>query len=234
MVMRTFPISPYIITFLLSFVISFIIVFILLLKKGIEPRFIGYSMLLNIVLILYGAKLYTTISSGFQYNLLNAGPSSLGGVVGLFIGIFIFGRIYTKYQKVFLQAYTLVIPLMYSIAKIGCYLTGCCHGIPYKGPMAISYHNDLLQGGPYFPIQLTETIIFAIIFLIGVGMYFSKQNCRVVPVTMILCAVGKFSLEYLREEHAGTLLSTNQWVCIGFFLWGIILILQNNKSSKGL
>lgn len=228
--MINFTISPYPFTFLSSFIISFIIVFILLRRKGILAKYIGYSMFLNVVMILCGAKMYSVFTSGFKQNLLTSGISSLGGVIGLFAGTIIFGYIYQEGRGQFLKAYTLVVPLMYGIAKIGCYLMGCCHGIPYKGPLAVSYSNSVIQGGPYFPVQLTETIAFILIFLVCIFIYCSKHSDYVVPAVMILCAVGKFSLEYLREEHIGKLLSANQWICMSFFLWGMVLIYRKRSS----
>ncbi len=232
--MPTFHISPYPFTFIASFICSFFIVFVLLRKKGIPGNYVGYSIFLNLLLILGGAKIYTVITSGFQQNLLNSGISSLGGVIGLFAGTIIFGFIYREGRTLFLQTYSLVIPLMYGIAKTGCYLMGCCHGIPYEGPLAVSYDNQVVQGGPYFPVQLAETVTFTLIFLVCLGIYFSRYSCHVVSAVMILCAIGKFSLEYLREEHIGKFLSANQWVCIGFVLWGILLIYhtQSRPANK--
>ena len=232
LLMKNITVSPYAVMFLLAFICSFVIVFILLRRKGFPVSFIGYSMFLNLVMTLTGAKLYTVITSGFRQSILTSGISSLGGVIGLLAGTFIFGLIYKAGQKILLQTYCLVIPLMYSIAKIGCYLVGCCHGIPYTGPLAISYDNMVMQGGPYFPVQLAETITFALIFLICLKIYFSEHNNYVVPLVMLLCAVGKFSLEYLREEHIGKILSANQLVCIGFALWGIVLILKNKQTPR--
>ncbi len=230
--MKDFTISPYAVMFLLSFICGFIIVFILLKKKGVPRNFIGYSMFLNLVMTLAGAKLYTVITSGFRQSILTSGISSLGGVIGLFAGTIIFGLIYKEGKKVFLQTYSLVVPLMYGIAKIGCYLVGCCHGIPYDGPLAVSYDNIVIQGGPYFPVQLAETITFVLIFLVCLRIFFSKHTNYVVPSVMILCALGKFSLEYLREEHIGKILSANQFTCIGFAIWGLILVIQNQKTPR--
>ncbi len=230
--MKVFPISPYPFTFLASFLISFMIVFILLRKRDIPARYIGYSMFLNLVMSLSGAKMYSVITSGFRQNILNAGISSLGGVIGLFAGTLLFGWIYKEGRKHILQAYSLVIPLMYSIAKIGCYLMGCCHGIPYDGPLSVIYNNSAVQGGPYFPVQLTETLCFFLIFIIGLGIYCSKYADYVVPAVMMLCAAGKFSLEYLREEHMGKILSTNQFICIAFALWGAILIYRHKNTGQ--
>jgi len=223
--MMGFSVSPYPVAFVSSFIISFILVFVLLRKRGIPSNFIGYSLFLNVVMILSGAKMYSVITSGFRLNMLNSGISSLGGVIGLLAGVIIFGFIYREGRRVFLEVYVLVIPLMYGIAKIGCYLVGCCHGVPYDGLFAVSYNNQSMQGGPYFPIQLLETIVFMVIFGVGIRLYLSGKTSYVVSLNIILCAVAKFALEYLREEHIGRILSANQLVCIAFCLWGLIHIL---------
>lgn len=222
--MNGLSISPYAITFLLSFVVSFVVVFILLKKRGVPANYIGYSMFLNVILILYGAKIFTVITSGFKVTLWEAGVSSLGGAIGLLLGIFIFGFMYKEGRGALWESYITTLPLLYAISKFGCYLVGCCHGISYTGPLAITYAGEYVQGGPYFPIQLVESISFGVIFLVGLLLYMRGKREYLIPMVMILCAVTKVSLEYLREEHLGKIISANQLVCILFFVWGIVVI----------
>ena len=223
-------ISPYSVTFVGAFVVSFAVVFLLLKKRGVPTNYIGYSVLLNVVLVLYGAKLFTVVTRGFQISIFTAGFSSLGGAIGLLVGIFVFGRIYPEGRTYLREAYVTVLPLLYGISKIGCYLVGCCHGIPYEGPLAVVYDSDYMQGGPYFPVQLVESIGFLGIFGVGLLIYLRANRRNLVPVIMILCAVAKFLPDYLREEHLGKILSANQVVCIVFFLWGVITLLKNKNK----
>lgn len=230
--MKEISISPYAITFLLAFIVSFAIVFILLSKRGIPANYIGYSMFLNVVLILYGAKLFTVVTSGFKTSIWNAGFSSLGGAIGLLLGIFIFGCMYKEGRSALFESYITVLPLMYSVSKIGCYLVGCCHGIPYSGPFAVSYSGDYIQGGPYFPVQLVESVTFACIFLVIFYLYMRGNRKHLIPTVMILCASTKFSLDYLREYHLSKIISANQLVCIIFFVWGILAIYKKRKGTQ--
>lgn len=228
--MNGFSISPYAITFATAFVVSFAVVFWLLKKRGVPTNYIGYSMLLNLVLILYGAKLFSVITSGFQNSIFEAGFSSLGGAIGLLVGIFVFGKIYPEGSTSLWEAYVTVLPLLYGISKIGCYLVGCCHGISYEGPLAVVYDSDYMQGGPYFPVQLAESIGFLGIFVVGLLIYLRSNRRNLVPVIMILCATTKFSLDFLREEHLGKIVSVNQLVCIVFFFWGVITLIKNKNK----
>lgn len=228
--MDGFSVSPYAITFAMAFIVGFAVVYKLLKRQGVPKNYIGYSMLLNVVLILYGAKLYSVITSGFQISIFKAGFSSLGGAIGLLLGIYIFGKIYPEGRKALWEAYVTVLSLLYGISKFGCYLVGCCNGIPYEGPWAVVYDSKYMQGGPYFPVQMVESIVFICIFGVSLLIYLRGNRRVLVPVIMILCAVAKFSLDYLREEHLGKMLSANQLVCMVFFLWGVIAVIKNRNK----
>lgn len=223
-------ISPYSVTFVGAFIVSFAVVFLLLKKRGVPTNYIGYSILLNVVLILYGAKMFSVITRGFQISIFEAGFSSLGGAIGLLVGIFVFGKIYPEGRTSLWEAYVTVLPLLYGISKIGCYLVGCCHGISYEGPLAVVYDSDYMQGGPYFPVQLAESIGFLGIFVVGLLIYLRSSRRNLVPVIMILCATTKFLLDFLREEHLGKIVSVNQLVCIVFFFWGVITLIKNKNK----
>lgn len=223
-------ISPYSVTFVGAFIVSFAVVFLLLKKRGVPTNYIGYSILLNVVLILYGGKMFTVVTRGFQISIFTAGFSSLGGAIGLLVGIFVFGKIYPEGSTSLWEAYVTVLPLLYGISKIGCYLVGCCHGIAYEGPLAVVYDSDYMQGGPYFPVQLAESIGFLGIFVVGLLIYLRSNRRNLVPVIMILCATTKFSLDFLREEHLGKIVSVNQLVCIVFFFWGVITLIKNKNK----
>lgn len=228
--MNGLSISPYAVTFLLSFVVSFAVVFVLLRKRGVPANYIGYSMFLNVILILYSAKVFSVITSGFKVTIWEAGISGLGGAIGLLLGIYILGFMYKEGRTVLWESYITVLPLLYAISKFGCYLVGCCHGIPYSGPLAVTYDGEYVQGGPYFPVQLVESLAFTCIFLVGFLLYMRGKREHLIPMVMMLCAITKFSMEYLREEHLGKIISANQLVCILFFAWGIVVIYRKRRN----
>jgi len=221
-----------VIAFVTATVSGFLLVFFLLKRFDVPRNIIAYSILLNVIMMLYGAKTYTVFISGFRVGFWNAGMSSFGGVIGILGGIVIFGCIYKERRELFWKAYMVVVPLMYGIAKIGCFLAGCCKGIPYDGFLSVMYENRAVQGGPYFPIQLVESIVFLIIFLIVFVGLINKKSTYTVPMVMISCAIAKFSLDFLREEHIGKFLSVNQYVCIGFFVWGITLFFKKRRRLR--
>lgn len=179
---------------------------------------IFYSMFLNLCITLYCAKEYTVITGGFEQKLIQAGFSGMGGAIGLLFGILLFGFIRPVDKAVMLRAYVQALPLLYSVSKLGCLSAGCCRGIDYSGPLSVTYETAYFQGGPFFPVQLAESMIFALIFLLGV--FLERSSCRqyMVPAVIALCAVSKFFLEIFRAEHTAGTLSPNRIACIVFSL----------------
>ena len=225
--------SPYAITFLLSFIISYSVAGKCFTIRKVPKNIICYSILLNLVLTIYGAKMYMVFVSGFQMNIFNSGISSMGGVIGMFAGMLTMGFIYKEGRRDLLETYALIIPLLYSISKIGCHISGCCHGISYNGPGAIRYDNQVITGGPYFPVQITESIVFLLIFILSLLLYLKRSNI-LLQLVVILCGASKFGLEFLREEHIGKILSANQIFCLMFIFLGFVIMGCGRKANPGI
>lgn len=217
----------------LSFVISFATVSVILLYRKVPKMHVFFSVFLNFCITLYCAKLYTVMSHGFSISIVRAGFSSLGGAIGLLLGIIIYGFIYPPIRKDISNTYCMVLPLLYSISKLGCHFAGCCHGISYDGPFAISYDNEVFHTGKLFPVQASESVVFMLIFIICLVAFFKLKNQSVIPLVLILCGIGKFSLAFLREEQIGVTLSVNQIVCLFFIIVGIALLVKSKLSSNG-
>lgn len=231
MYMNELPISPYGTCFVLSFLVSFAVVVRLLKKRHLPGQIILYSVLINLLLTLFGAKLYAQILTGFTTPIWEAGTASLGGAVGLLCGIALFNLLYPGHVADFFTSYICVLPLLYSISKIGCHLAGCCHGIAYHGLFSISYNNQVLKTDGVFPVQITESIVFFLFFLglMLYARYVKPSDLSLISLTLLLCSLGKFSLEFIRAEHVGVLISSNQIICILFFIIAIFLLAKNNR-----
>jgi prolipoprotein diacylglyceryltransferase len=125
-----------------------------------------------------------------------------GGAAGLILGATL--SIFIINEKVIdtAAAWVLVTPLMYGLSKIACFVSGCCYGIRYRGPFNVIY---VAKGNDsFFPIQLLESIFFVIIFFIGLLLYLKLADKRllVARLVVILSAITKIGLEYLRFNHA--------------------------------
>ena len=220
---QTFPF--YGIILLISISIGLFYTFRMLKKDGIKDKNIYLYILLYVLFAFVFGKFYTMISSN-EINILKAGLSSYGGLVGVIIATIIFELILPTNKK--LIKYVIIsLPLTYGIAKIGCFIAGCCYGIPYNGIFNVIYKDGL--NIPLFPIQITETIVFVIIFIICNKL---RNNKNIIFITTFIAIIAKFLLDFLRYEHINKILSTNQIFSLIILVVMIIVYLLKLKFKK--
>ena len=214
-------ISPYPIMIILSFIAGLFVQYYLNVKRGINKNTSRKLILISPVMSVIGAVLLTYYSSDRQY----FGFSSIGGLVGMYMATLISAIIERKYGeiKVMLENCTFALPLMYSISKIGCFLSGCCHGMAYDGIFSVDYIGSESGNITVFPVQIFETVSFFIIFAIGIFLY-KKHNRNSVWITFMLSAAAKFVLDFLRESHHNQIISLNQILCILLITIGAAII----------
>ena len=199
-----------------SLVIGLFIPGIKLAKTGIRKDVLLCVAILNMFLALFCGKIYSMISAG-SIDIFRTGFSSLGGLIGFLIGTYIFYFICDKDKRI-LENYILSLPLIYAISKMGCFFAGCCHGIEYNGIFSVRYDvgSACRVESDVFPVQLAETVVFLGIYLL---FSFKKMVNNKVTVILLVSAVAKFSLDFLRYSHMGKIVTSNQIVC------GVIIIL---------
>lgn len=214
-------ISPYAVMILLSLFFGNIVMYILNIKNGIRKNVSGYTILLSLMMSIFCGIYMAYITSGFRYY----GLSSIGGLIGMYLAVLVMSIIShsKKDMKIMFQNCTLVLPLMYAISKTGCFLAGCCYGIKYSGIFSVYYtgHGNIPEYN-VFPVQLAESIIFFLIFVIGMFLYRYKSK-NIIQTEFIVSALSKLLLDFLRESHNGQLISLNQILCIILMIIAIFL-----------
>ncbi len=155
----------------------------------------------------------------------------IGAIPGAMLGI----RIAKCKTYDFVRTVVPFIPLGHGIGRIGCLLGGCCHGMPYDGPLAVYYRNPLPGLGldpeqGYFPVQPLETLFNLVIC--GLLLLRAKKTRLTYDLLfdyLGLYAISRFILEYFRgDEIRGIFgaLSTSQWISVGLLVasglyWGL-------------
>lgn len=222
----------YSVMILTSIILGFTFIYVNLRINKIPKNIIGYMLLLSATCVIYFAKLLTVITShNSSVNILNAGLSSLGGATGLLISAIIFTKIFKEKTKVIQETYVLSLPIMYGISKLGCHFAGCCYGIPYDG---IFYTTSKLEKihDKLFPIQLVESVIFIIIFIVSIIIYYKKVKINYLAVVIIMCAVAKFMLDYLRYYNIGKVITVNQVICFIFLVIGAVILIKDKHKER--
>ena len=218
-----FPI--YGVMIILSILLGMLYIF-LNIKEDIKKdnRLLLYFVLVVPFTILFG--LYFSMVTSMNFNIFEVGLSSYGGLIGLILSSIIFEKILPTKWKIF--KYTiLALPFIYGISKLGCTFVGCCYGIPYNGPLNISYPFRNVYN--VFPVQLTEVLVFIIAFFI---LNRFKDIKNIIPITVITGATLKFLLDFLRHSHINQILSVNQIFSLVLVVIAVIFIVKNKKKTK--
>jgi phosphatidylglycerol:prolipoprotein diacylglycerol transferase len=122
------------------------------------------------------------------------------------------------------------------VTRIGCFLTGCCHGnestLPWAVKLDTSFVAESLKGVPIHPVQIYSSIS---LFIISVFLYMRLKKRvylgQVIVWFLMLYSLSRFFMEFFRvDEPRGFLienvLSFSQLISV------VVLIFAFFLSSK--
>lgn len=162
-----------------------------------------------------------------------------GGLIGGTVGLLIYTKIYKLKFFEFADVYSCVLPLGHAIGRIGCFVSGCCYGMPYNGALGVVYTETLGStplGVTLFPIQLLEASLLTVLFAVLMILFFrTKKKGMVTSVYLYSYSIMRFVLEFFRgDAERGKImsLSTSQIISIAILLILSILILLHRKYLK--
>jgi len=163
-----------------------------------------------------------------------------GGLIGAFAGgIFYIFHYKTPVAESIDLAFTGV-PLFHAIGRVGCFMGGCCYGIEYHGPFAVTFPPDNLGGAPagveLLPVQLIESVLNLVLWGTLFLIYRKTSRHWLVTGLYLTCyGIIRFILEYFRGDlirgHLGTL-SSSQFISIFVIITGIFLLIKPKFLDK--
>lgn len=127
-------------------------------------------------------------------------------------------------KQIYLDVLALVIPLFHAIARIGCFLGGCCYGIESEFGF-IAHGNRIspeVNNVSRFPVQLLESALNIVIFLVlwillGRLKKESFLYGKLIWIYLAIYPVIRFTDEYLRGDSIRGFifgLSTSQFISV--------------------
>ena len=169
--------------------------------------------------------------------LMNGGFVFYGGLIGVFPALYLCKNKLGISVSEYLQYCIGCIPIVHGFGRIGCYLVGCCHGIPYDGLFSVTYSDSRYapNGVPLLPVQLLEAFGE---FGIGMALLFlckRQKGISAAAMYMTLYSVMRFFLEYLRGDIIrGSLynFSTSQYISVAMFIIGLGMRVKSRRSIK--
>lgn len=163
-----------------------------------------------------------------------------GGLIGGALGIVIYCKQFHMEVMAFGDSIAPVIPFFHVFGRIGCHLAGCCYGMEFHGPLAVTFplskFTAEMAGIPRFPTQLVEVFFNFILFIILYTYVKRKpKHGRPLGVYLVAYTMMRFTLEFFRGdiERGGFLgLSTSQWISLVLLPIGGYLIFRFCKNQK--
>ncbi|MFA5074492.1 MAG: prolipoprotein diacylglyceryl transferase [Candidatus Babeliales bacterium] len=229
--------------------IGFLLLIYLSHKNPIRPKIISSDLFFNAVFIgfisaVIGGRLFFVLEewSSFANNKLEIFYPWIGGfgLLGSIIGVLVVLPIYLNFKKVkilpFFDLISTYAPLMQSIARIGCFLAGCCYGsvcnknmlwgVVFTNPESLAPLNIVLH-----PAQIYSSLAsFLIFILIYVRSKFNYKPGQILFLYLLLESIARFGVDFWRGSrdyiqncyflnNFSTLLSYSQLVAIVIFVF---------------
>ncbi len=164
-----------------------------------------------------------------------------GGLIGGFIGLIV----YTKWFKLptldYLDVFAVSVPLGHVFGRVGCFISGCCYGMEYHGPLAYTYGGEIYQdwavtnsipeliGVPRLPVQLIEAFLCLCLYIVLEIMFHKTKKRGLTSVVYLYSyAVIRYVLEFFRADFRGGFFafSTSQIVSILIVLTVTIVLFR--------
>jgi phosphatidylglycerol:prolipoprotein diacylglycerol transferase len=168
------------------------------------------------------------------------GLSFHGGLIGA-VGA---AYIYTRIKRIdFLSMLDLCSPglaIAYGITRIGCFLNGCCYGVPTSLPWAVRFHID---GGaavtaPSHPTQIYAMMASFVIFgLLTVVQRRRRFTGEVFTSYLAMYSIYRFFNEFLRKgvtaDVAFAGLTQAQVVSLLVLAVSLVVLCINRRRALG-
>lgn len=162
------------------------------------------------------------------------GFTYMGWVFGIILFLLIYGRHTSFGPRFFLNFYLPSLALAQAIGRIGCFLGGCCYGRPC--PWGVHYPEGSFPFEQVGDVGLMPIQLFESEALILLTLFCLRTKFRYKAIAYLFgLSVIRFVCEFFRGDQRGdffgiTILSPQQFMSIGFFLFAIVLCVLEHKS----
>lgn len=213
-------------------------------KRGLNPDEIWNLTLVCAVFGFLGAKLLFVIVDwrNFLQDPLSVLKTNGFVVYGGIIAGVLAGYIWCRIRKlVFLDYFDIVLPsvaVAQGFGRVGCFLAGCCYGRETDSAFAIVFHNSEYAPNDVrlIPTQLISAAgMMAIACILFIYARRPVKQGRVGFLYLILYSLGRFLIEFLRNDYRGEIgfLSTSQFISIFILVVGIAGFIFMGKREPG-
>ena len=160
----------------------------------------------------------------------NSGYVFYGGLLGVILVIGLYTR---KDQDLCTRVYHLVtpaFPLFHGFGRIGCFMAGCCYGIPLSAPVTIFGMLTLER----VPVQIFEAAFEFILFVVLLVLEKKRPQADTLKAYLLSYAAFRFAIEFFRGDVVRGIflgLSTAQWVSLAIVVYYLLRRVRKQKAT---
>lgn len=188
-----------------------------------------------------GRLLYAVSSWNLMESFLEIFEVWHGGfsIMGSIIGIVLILPWYLRKEGIpilpFFDLTAMHAPIIQAFARIGCFLAGCCYGMPTTMPWGVIFTDTSSPAPCFIPLHPTQLYSSLAAFGYFLLMYYILQYKLTKPGQLLgayfmLAGFDRFFIDFWRADRIylsaswSTALSMHQWIAIGLFAFGWCLI----------
>ncbi len=166
------------------------------------------------------------------------GLSSMGGVLGALLGIFVYFRRIREPISPYLDALALGAAPGWAVARVGCFLVHDHPGVLTTSPFAVNF-PVLEYGGPRHDLGLYDAVALALIgVLLHVLKLYRPREGRLMGVLAVTYSAQRFFTDFLRASDLSFVdrrffgLTPAQYVVAVLFAVGVWLLVRKAPEVK--
>ena len=207
-------------------------------KEGLDANAVFDMMLMQLIVGIIGSRFLflaeyapEKMNVGYFISFEQGGLTFYGSVIFSFV----FDLLYLKLRKIpFWKAMDCVglgIPVGIMVARIGCFLNGCCYGIQCSESIGFRFRH---AGEGYFhATQLYESFAALIVFI---ALWQIKKR-RINYGEIFLCSLGlyglfRFFIEFLRAENPVFMFGMTLSQVISILIIIFVVITRKNLHKR--
>ena len=210
-------------------------------ERGFAEETVSRLAVYMLIFGFLGAKLLYIITSMDEFladplgTLGAEGFVVYGGIIAGFFAVLFYCRRKKLDLLTWLDLFFPGVALAQGFGRIGCFLAGCCYGAPTDSVLGVVFPlgGSAPAGIALWPTQLFSAggdfIIAALLLLMEKK---HSERGRTSVSYLFLYAVGRFAVEFFRDDPRGTVgfLSTSQFISVFIFALALALTVYLKKG----
>lgn len=223
-------------------------------KKQLGVSFeISNELILTILIsAIVGGKLFVFFENPVRYFnhpadlLKNFGEGFVfyGSLIFATAGMLIFFKVRHLPALVMLDIMAVTTTLVHGTGRIGCFLAGCCYGIPHEGYFSVVFRDPASQARPLntplHPTQLYSAfMIYSILVILVLVNRRKSFNGQLFLLYLMLYSIGRIWIEFYRGDLSrgfviDQIISNSQFISFFVFCIALYFYIRLGKQKRSL